>query len=159
MRKFPLLVCLTFAVNLTVNSIELHSSRIAYIQTTGRFINEQRLKANLVQQAQGAPEILAQLRKMGVTSDKNLRVLFYFYTNSDSKAKVFDSKLIKLGYTAKPRPAATIKDQYVVTGWTTKIKMDSDAVIAWAKKMCELGYKFDCDFDGWETSPDAPENK
>jgi regulator of RNase E activity RraB len=31
--------------------------------------------------------------------------------------------------------------------------MDDGTVQSWAKEMCELGYKFDCDFDGWGTTP------
>ena len=34
------------------------------------------------------------------------------------------------------------------------MKMDDQAVQLWTKEMSELGYKFDCEFDGWGTTPD-----
>ncbi|MFC3562039.1 ribonuclease E inhibitor RraB [Pedobacter jamesrossensis] len=36
----------------------------------------------------------------------------------------------------------------------TKMKMTDEVVKQWTKQMCELGYKFDCEFDGWGTEPD-----
>jgi regulator of RNase E activity RraB len=43
---------------------------------------------------------------------------------------------------------------FMVTGWTTIMKMENEILKNWTKQMCELGYKFDCDFDGWGTTPD-----
>jgi hypothetical protein len=42
----------------------------------------------------------------------------------------------------------------VITGWTIKMAMVDSALIIWTKQMCDLGYKFDCEFDGWGAEPD-----
>ena len=47
-----------------------------------------------------------------------------------------------------------IQKIFVITGWTSPIKMDENTVLNWTKDMCEVGYKYDCDFDGWGTNPD-----
>ncbi|MBL7829785.1 MAG: hypothetical protein JNK41_02060 [Saprospiraceae bacterium] len=36
--------------------------------------------------------------------------------------------------------------------------MAEEVVKQWTKKMCELGYKFDCEFDGWGTDPNQNDN-
>ena len=42
--------------------------------------------------------------------------------------------------------------EYVITGWSTPIKMDKKNIEIWIKKMCELGNKNNSDFDGWGTN-------
>ena len=31
------------------------------------------------------------------------------------------------------------------------MQMSNEVVTKWVEQMCKLGYKFDCDFDGWGT--------
>ena len=41
----------------------------------------------------------------------------------------------------------------MITGSTIKMNMNKDVILKWTKQMCETGYKFDRDFDGWGTDP------
>jgi len=59
-----------------------------------------------------------------------------------------------LKYEVKHGQSAGAKHEFIITGWTTKMKMQADVVANWAEQMCDLGYKYDCEFDGWGTSPD-----
>ena len=119
-----------------------------------QFVTEQAFKSNLTKQMQMTPQTMEQLRKINVSADKELKLEYFFYTNTADKAKLFADEIGKLNYEVKHGQSAGDNKSFVITGWTTKMKMQDNVVANWTKEMCELGYKFDCDFDGWGTSPD-----
>jgi hypothetical protein len=45
-------------------------------------------------------------------------------------------------------------DKIIATGWTKNMKMSEERIVAWINDMCETGLKYDCEFDGWGTTPD-----
>ena len=120
----------------------------------GQYVSESAFSSNRDKQIEGAPQTLEQLRKINVTAEMELKLEYFFYTNSEDKAIQLATELKKLNYQVDHHFAADSKTEYVITGWTTKMKMADSVVIEWTKQMCDLGYKFDCDFDGWGTSPD-----
>lgn len=122
--------------------------------SNNQFVTEQTFKNNLTKQMQMTPQTMEQLRKLNVSADKELKLEYFFYTNTTDKAKSFANELAKLNYEVKHEQSAGDKSNFIITGWTTKMKMQDTIVANWTKEMCELGYKFDCDFDGWGTSPD-----
>ena len=117
------------------------------------FVREDDFKSNLEEQMHMTPQILDQLRKLNVTADKELKLEYFFYTNTSDKAQQLANEIGKLNYTVEYGPSAGDKKLFIVTGWTTKMKMEDETVKKWTKQMCELGYQFDCDFDGWGTEP------
>ena len=119
-----------------------------------QFVKEQAFKSNLTKQMQMTPQTMEQLRKINVSADKELKLEYFFYTNTADKAKLFADEIGKLNYEVKSEQSKDDKKSFLITGWTTKMKMQDNVVADWTKEMCELGYKFDCDFDGWGTSPD-----
>jgi len=119
-----------------------------------QFVTEQAFKNNLTKQMQMTPQTMEQLRKINVSADKELKLEYFFYTNTAEKAKLFADEIGTLNYEVKYGQSAGDKKSFIITGWTTKMKMQDNVVANWTKEMCELGYKFDCDFDGWGTSPD-----
>ena len=120
----------------------------------GQFVTEKAFGHNMTKQLQMVPQTMEQLRKIDVSADKELKLEYFFYTNTIDKAKRFASELEKLNYKVDHGQSAGDKKSFVITGWTTKMKMETHIVANWTKQMCELGYKFDCDFDGWGTSPE-----
>ena len=118
-----------------------------------QFVTEQAFKNNMTKQMQMTPQTIEQLRKIDVSADKELKFEYFFYTNTADKAKLFADEIGKLNYEVKYGKSAGDKNSFVITGWTTKMKMKDNVVANWTKEMCEFGYKFDCDFDGWGTSP------
>src|SRR5207249_3200677 len=94
------------------------------------------------------------LREIDVPIEKERKVEFFFYTNTTDKAEELAKELEKLNYETSHGKSSGDGKSFIVTGITTKMKMDDEIIANWAKEMCELGYKFDCDFDGWGTSPD-----
>jgi len=120
----------------------------------GQYVSEIAFNNNRDKQIKMAPQTLEELRKINVAADMELKLEYFFYTNSEEKAIQLATELKKLNYQVDHHLAADSKKEYVITGWTTKMKMAESVVVEWAKQMCDLGYKFDCDFDGWGTSPD-----
>lgn len=120
----------------------------------GQFVSETEFNKNRDKQMQMTPQTLEQLRKLNVTSEKELKLEYFFYTNTAEKAEIFATEIKKLNYSVEHGASAGDKKLFIVTGWTTKMKMSDETVKQWTKQMCELGYKFDCDFDGWGTELD-----
>ena len=120
---------------------------------SGQFVSEGAFKNNQEKQMQMTPQTLEQLRKVNVTNDKELKLEYVFYTNSADKAEQLAIEIGKLSYSVEHGVSAGDTKIFIVTGWTTKMKMADEVVKQWTKQMCELGYKYDCEFDGWGTTP------
>lgn len=119
-----------------------------------RFVTEEAFKGNSQRQIAALPIVLGVLKKNSLT-DTNLRSLeFFFYTNTIGKTKLLAEELQKKEYSVAYRKSGYNKKQFVITGWTRKISIEDNALASWAKEMCELGFKYDCKFDGWGTDVD-----
>ena len=119
-----------------------------------RYVTEEVFKKNLSKQVEAIPTVLGVLRKHSL-SDTNMRSLeFFFYTNNIEKAKLLAVELQIKEYSAAYRKSGHDNKSLVITGWTRKISIEDSALASWAKEMCELGYKYDCEFDGWGTDVD-----
>ena len=49
------------------------------------------------------------------------------------------------------------RKQFVVTGWTMRMRMDEETVLQWTGLMSDVALEFDCEFDGWGTNPQQAE--
>lgn len=119
-----------------------------------QFVSVKRFEETVEKQSQAVPEILERLQQLEDSPSEVLRLEFFFYTNAAGKAKEFSDCLKKRGYTVEYGKSGGISDLFLVTGWTSPLSMSEKSVMAWSKEMCELGYEYDCDFDGWGTTPD-----
>jgi len=96
---------------------------------------------------------MTQLRKFNVTDQSQLKLEYFFYTNTEGKAAALAEALGNLGYVGNADRFATGKRPYVINGWTAKMNMDDQTVLNWTAQMCDLGQQHDCEFDGWGTNP------
>jgi regulator of RNase E activity RraB len=101
-----------------------------------------------------APITLSHLRRFGASDDKELKLEFFFYANDRDKAEALAKDLRTREYEAETVKSAGNNNLLLVTGWTTKMKTDEETIERWTEDMCELGYRNDCEFDGWGTTPD-----
>jgi regulator of RNase E activity RraB len=118
-----------------------------------RYISELEINSNLENQQSLTPITLAKLREYGVHENKELRLEYFFYTNNIEKAKALAGELSLLQYSSEYEKSAGDNDLYLVSGWTTELKMVEDTILNWTAEMCQLGLKYDCEFDGWGTYP------
>jgi hypothetical protein len=121
-----------------------------------RFLTDEAYDRNRECQLTMSPQTVAQLRKYGVTDQSQLKLEYFFYTNAKEKAAALAQKLADFGYTGSYRRSANDKKQFVVTGWTSRMKIDDNTVLNWTVTMCDTGREHDCDFDGWGTNPKQP---
>ncbi len=117
-----------------------------------RFVSEEAFESNLARQASMCSQVLNVLREHGITEQAQLKLEYFFYTDSGHKASALAEALQQKGYSAEHRPSADGSGTLVITGWTTKMPTDETTVVAWTKAMCRLGFEHDCEFDGWDTS-------
>ena len=108
---------------------------------------------NLEKQTSGAARILAQMRKGGITADREFALEIFFYTDTANKAAGLAESLQQKQYAVKHGPSASDPNVFSVTGQSAKMKMDETVVVDWAREMCELGFHHDCEFDGWGVNP------
>ena len=117
------------------------------------FVSEPEFNANRTKQITMAPQTTEQLHGYGVTDESRLKLEYFFYTNTKEKAEELARDLASRGYNSNHDVAAGDPSLFVITGWTTPLQMSNEVVTAWTGEMCDLGYKFDCEFDGWGTNP------
>ncbi len=101
-----------------------------------------------------APETLQQLRALGVTPERKLRLEYFFYTDTPAKAESLGAALSGKKYLVKCGTSASNESLQVVTGWTLAMPMEDAGLSAWIEEMCQLGFTHDCEFDGWSTTPE-----
>jgi len=121
-----------------------------------QFQTEDDYAKNRALQLTMTPQTVAQLRKYGVTDESQLKLEYFFYTNTKEKAAALAQALSEMGYTGSYDHSASDKKQFVVTGWTLPMKIDDRTVLDWTGRMCDAGHKYDCEFDGWGTNPKQP---
>ena len=118
-----------------------------------RFQTDDAYARNRAGQTTMTPQTVAELRKYGVTDQSRLKLEYFFYTNTEAKAAALAQRLSEIGYAGRYDHSASNRNQFVVTGWTSPMKIDDQTVLAWTLRMCETGCDFDCEFDGWGTDP------
>ena len=118
------------------------------------FINEANFRNSRDMQKNMTPKTLEQLRKIDVDENRELKLEYFFYTNTMDKAEHLATEISKLDYEVQFGISASDKKLFIITGWTNKMKMSNEVVMKWTEQMSDLGYQFDCEFDGWGTTPD-----
>lgn len=124
-----------------------------------RFYSRSDHEENVKRQVSMTPRTLEQLRGYGVTDSTELTLEYFFYTDTEEKAGGLVDDLRARGYLAAHRSAASHDATYVVTGWTTSLRMEEAVLVRWTEAMCELGYERDAEFDGWGTHPEQSSNQ
>ncbi len=112
--------------------------------SSGPYQTEAQFETNLARQVSMTRQALAQLREY---EDRELRLEFFFYTNSSANAEALNSKLMDLGYDSRSGESAGDPALFMTTGWTTPIRTDEATVINWIETMCRLGFANDAIFD------------
>jgi tetratricopeptide (TPR) repeat protein len=116
-----------------------------------RFITVSKHKLNVDKRSLIDKQILHELSLSGITDDSELKIEYLFYTDTKENAEKLNINLKEKQY-----DTADIKEfdnHWVVSGWTSKMKMDIMTVTSWTIEMCEIGFQHDCEFDGWGTYP------
>jgi len=90
--------------------------------SNGQFVTEKQFKSNADTQVELAPQTLKQLRELGVTDDKELKLEFFFYSNTVDKVERLSTELKKMNYEVEFGQSQGDKKLFISTGWTSKMK-------------------------------------
>ncbi len=58
-----------------------------------------------------------------------------------------------MGYETDFKESGDDKKIRIVARATVPVMMATEKVLEWTENMCNVGYKHDCEFDGWGLSP------
>lgn len=114
-----------------------------------RFVSENDFIANQDKQFRLSIESLVGLRDASVEEEDELKIDYFFYTDTLEKSEKMEGEIQKLGYIINQGKASHDKSLFVISGRTTAIKMMHETLREWIGEMCDLGYKYDCSFDTW----------
>ena len=123
-------------------------------ETPERYLSEEQHRENLSSQLATSPETMEQLRGFGIKEDRSVKLEYFFYTNSVNKAEALSSELGGIGYQAEFEKCDNPTKIRIVVGASEPVQMAEAQVLEWTEKMCNIGYKHDCEFDGWGLNPE-----
>ncbi|AWK06843.1 hypothetical protein HYN56_22480 [Flavobacterium crocinum] len=115
-----------------------------------RLVSENDFNANLVKHYRLATESLVSLRDAEIEEEDELKIDYFFYSDSLLKAEALQIELQNIGYIVKNKVAPHNKSAFVISGRTTEVRMMHESLSKWVAEMCEIGYKHDSSFDTWE---------
>jgi regulator of RNase E activity RraB len=120
-----------------------------------QFVLESDFIINRNLQIEIAPHVLDLVHSLNDDAEEQeLKIEFFFYSNKLENAKRLADELGKMNYSVEYGSSPGDQNKICITGWTTKMKMTGEVLEQWTKLMCDIGYKCDCEFDGWGTFPD-----
>ncbi len=120
----------------------------------GQYISALQHEENLSCQLATSPELVDQFRGYGISEDKTCKLEYFFYTNTSEKAAALSSELSEMGYHADVESSGPDTKIRIVAGATVPVLMATEKVLEWTELMCTVGYKHDCEFDGWGLNPE-----
>ncbi|MBB4801614.1 hypothetical protein HNP37_001675 [Flavobacterium nitrogenifigens] len=115
-----------------------------------RLVSENDFNANLVKHYRLATESLVSLRDAEVEEEDELKIDYFFHSDSFLKAEALEMEIQNIGYTVNYAIASHDKNAFVISGRTTEVRMMHESLSKWVAEMCEVGYKHDCSFESWE---------
>lgn len=114
-------------------------------------VSEEKFENGQDAQEASVPMIMDIMRELGDQSSEQLALEFFFYTDKNAKAESLAEALSKCGYDVFIHDSGKTDLNLLITGKTIPLPSEDKVVEDWAKKMNELGYIHDCQFDGWGT--------
>ena len=86
-----------------------------------------------------------------ITKDE---MIFSFYYISDKRTKIdkLTDYLEKNETSQRIIELNQINNIWELNGRTYPLKLQIDTINLWERKMLDIGYRFDCKLDGWETT-------
>jgi hypothetical protein len=115
-----------------------------------QFVSELDFMINRGRQSHTAIALLVELRELNIEEEDELKIDFFFYTDSLEKSQKVAKEIKNLNYNLSKEISTNPKNLYEIAGRTTEMRMMHEILKKWAIDMCELGYKYDCAFDRWE---------
>ena len=114
------------------------------------FISIKKFESNLNGQKDSAHPYLDLLNIYEKKMEEPKGMEFFFYSKTKENAIALKKDLEKTGYKVYENAKST-KKQYSIIGVTPLISLEEEKFKDWIRKMNEIGFINDCNFDGWGT--------
>ncbi|WP_316787704.1 ribonuclease E inhibitor RraB [Pedobacter frigoris] len=95
-------------------------------------------------------DVLGRIHNDGVTTSDKLPIDFVFITDTEDKANSLKAALSSLYTDYQNVEVSETKDFWEINGITSAIGMTIDEINKWNEEMWDIGYKYDCQLDGWQ---------
>lgn len=102
-------------------------------------------------------DVLQRIYNDGVKSTNELPIEFFFLTDTETKADSFRDHLQKVFPTYQDLEISNYDGDFEISGTTSVIKMELQAINDWNSLMWDIGYEFDCRLDGWQVGTVTPD--
>ena len=117
-----------------------------------RFWTKEASQKTLAAQLQSISIVLEGLADLSVGSEDDLKMEFFFRTDTRRKAMALAGDLEEVGCHTEQERSTADEQLIVITGRTPPMIMTHTVLKMWTERMCRLGYQRDCRFDGWGTT-------
>ncbi|ELR69227.1 hypothetical protein C900_05298 [Fulvivirga imtechensis AK7] len=105
------------------------------------------------QKSEAKEHFLSVMKRFKFLDNACKEVEFFFYSECEERAQSLKESLVKLHYFAEVHPS---HNQWLITGYTPEMDINSEAFDQWVEKMCEISYLHDAAFDGYGVICDNP---
>jgi hypothetical protein len=159
MKKTIIIVPITLTIVLTITCFFIYDNpRLNPDLNQENFFSEETFKLNLESKLRFLNNDLDKMRLNNEIFEKEMKLEFAYHSYNFKKAEQLNSIFGKMKYKSE---LFINKDIYrktiIITGWTNKINMSNEAIRNWIIMMCELGHKFDSEFEAWIIKIDQSE--
>lgn len=97
-------------------------------------------------------DVLERIKNDSTITKDEMIFSFYFVTDKRTKVDSLIDFLEKHEPNQQIIELNQINEIWELNGRTYPIKLEIDSINKWERKMWEIGYKFDCELNGWETT-------
>ncbi len=120
------------------------------MENKGRFFTKEKYENELNQSV--IFDALERIKNDSTITKDEMIFSFYFITDERTKIDSLIDYLEKNESKQKIIELNQINEIWELNGRTYPIKLEIDSINKWERKMWEIGFKFDCELDGWETT-------
>ena len=120
------------------------------MEDKGRFFTKEKYENELNQLVNN--DVLERIKNDPEITSDEMTFSFYFITDKKAKIESLIDYLKKIELSQNTFVVNKIKEDWELKGKTYPIKLEIDSINKWEREMWDIGYHFDCELDGWETT-------
>jgi hypothetical protein len=115
-----------------------------------RFFTKEKYENELNQSVNN--DVLGRIKNDSIITKDEMIFSFWFITDKRTKIDSLKEFLEENEPKQQIIELNQIDEIWELNGRTYPIKLEIESINKWERKMWEIGYKFDCELDGWETT-------
>lgn len=90
----------------------------------------------------------SKLKELGIEKSKTRSIEFFFYADSELKAKKLRT-ILEEKYNYEVYGILESIDNWSINGCTPLMSTKTSSIQKWSMEMCDLAFELDVEFDGW----------